>query len=146
MARDGETRGYPSGMGLTSVIANLLFHSGWSIRHCYVGSRRGKVTSGREHPAGPALRGEPVHLWAVVAVASPRSSALVTRISVTPGSGTQRPPSGPHDPDLAEGPAGDVLLQDQDLGWLVSRRGSPGRAGGVVRGRRRCRSRRSCPA
>src|SRR5262249_32018568 len=32
------------------------------------------------------------------------------------------------------------------VGWLVSRRGRPGRAGGAVRGRRRCRSRRSCPA
>src|SRR5215472_17708387 len=59
MARDGDTRGYPSGMGLTSVIANLLFHGGRNISHCYVGSRRGKVTSGREHLAGPALRGEP---------------------------------------------------------------------------------------
>src|SRR5215471_1336005 len=28
MARDGVTRGYPSGMGLTSVITNLLFSRG----------------------------------------------------------------------------------------------------------------------
>src|SRR5215472_3468872 len=45
-------------------------------------------------------------LSTAAAVASRRSPALVTRISVAPGPGTQDRRQGPHDPELAEGPRG----------------------------------------
>jgi Sigma-70 region 2 len=51
--------GIPFGDRLDVRHRNLLFHGGRNVRHCYVGSRRRKVTTGREHLAGPALRGEP---------------------------------------------------------------------------------------
>src|SRR5262249_29445759 len=51
IARDGETRGNPSGIGLTSVIANLLL-PGDGIFVTAMSARGGGREQGDEDPAG----------------------------------------------------------------------------------------------